>query len=425
MIPDNPCPTPSFAALIGLDWGDRQHAVALWTPDSQAPESFDLEHSPENVRRWLKQIEERFSGRPVALAVETSKGPLINMLFEVPWLSIYPIHPATSARMRKAFTPSGAKDDPQDALLLLGLLRDHLDRLRPLPPEDLLTRKLGALCELRRKSVDRRTQLTNQLRAALKGYYPQALELVGDILHSPLALAFLKRWPDLIELKASRPSTIKTFYYRHNLRRPEAIQKRVDRIAQAVALTVDEAVVSAGRREVARLIEELAVIQKHIRQDEKLIAEHFAQHPDAPLFRELPGAGAALAPRLLVAFGTDRDRYPSAAALQRYSGVAPVKEKSGNRVWVHWRWNAPRFLRQTLIEWAGQTVLYSQWARAYYQQKKEHGKHHWSILRSLAFIWLRILWKCWQTNTPYNEERYLEALRRQGSPLLQSMSKSC
>lgn len=327
--------------------------------------------------------------------------------------------------MRKAFTPSGAKDDPQDALLLLGLLRDHLDRLHPLPPEDLLTRKLGAMCELRRKSVDRRTQLTNQLRAALKGDYPQALELVGDILHSPLALAFLKRWPDLIELKASRPATIKTFYYRHNLRRPEAIQMRLDRIAQAVALTVDDAVVSAGRRDVARLIEELAVLQKHIRQDEKLIAELFAQHPDAPLFRELPGAGAALAPRLLVAFGTDRDRYPSAAALQRYSGVAPVKEKSGNRIWVHWRWNAPRFLRQTLIEWAGQTVLYSQWARAYYQQKKEHGKHHWSILRSLAFIWLRILWKCWQTNTPYNEERYLEALRRQGSPLLQSPPESC
>ena len=125
-----------------------------------------------------------------------------------------------------------------------------------------------------------------------------------------------------------------------------------------------------------------------------------------------------LAPRLLVAFGTDRSRYPSAEALQRYSGVAPVKEKSGGRVWVHWRWNAPRFLRQTLIEWAGQTVLYCDWARAYYEQQKKRGKRHWSILRALAFLWLRILWKCWQSRTPYHEATYLAALRRRGSKLL-------
>ena len=125
-----------------------------------------------------------------------------------------------------------------------------------------------------------------------------------------------------------------------------------------------------------------------------------------------------LAPRLLVAFGTDRSRYPSAEALQRYSGVAPVKEKSGGRVWVHWRWNAPRFLRQTLIEWAGQTVMYCDWARAYYEQQNKRGKRHWAILRSLAFIWLRILWKCWHSRTPCHEATYVAALRRRGSKLL-------
>jgi hypothetical protein len=110
MNPPAPSAPPRFAARIGLDWGDRQHALALRPGDSSTLETSTLDHSAESVRAWLQQIEQRFGGRPVALALETSKGPLIHLFFDVPWLTVYPIHPATSARIRKAFTPSGAKD---------------------------------------------------------------------------------------------------------------------------------------------------------------------------------------------------------------------------------------------------------------------------------------------------------------------------
>ena len=125
-----------------------------------------------------------------------------------------------------------------------------------------------------------------------------------------------------------------------------------------------------------------------------------------------------LAPRLLVGFGTDRSRYANASELARYSGVAPVKEKSGGRSWTHWRWNAPWFLRQSLIEWAGQSILYCSWAKAYYVQQKNKGMGHWACVRSLAFKWIRVLWKCWQTRTPYCESTYLESLQKHNSPLL-------
>lgn len=213
MNPPDHCANPRFAALIGLDWGDRQHALALRQAGA-ATETSTLDHSAESVRAWLQQIERRFGGRPVALALETSKGPLIHLFFDVPWLTLYPIHPATSARIRQAFTPSGAKDDTPDAQVLLSLLVHHREQLRPLLPEDALTRRRDALCQLRRKSVDQRTRLSNQWRAALKGYFPQALQLVGETLHSPLALDFLQRWPDLIDLKAARPATIKAFHHR-------------------------------------------------------------------------------------------------------------------------------------------------------------------------------------------------------------------
>jgi len=417
----------SYAALIGLDWGDSQHALAILDCSSGKTESSALEHSAENVHAWLKTLETRFGSKPVAIALETSKGPLIHMFLDVPWLTVFPIHPATSARLRRAFSPSGAKDDLPDAHVLLDLLRHHRAKLRPLFIDDAQTRCLGGLCELRRKSVDQRTDFTNQLSSTLKDYFPQALLLVGEILYSPMALDFLKRWPDLISLKSCRESTLKTFYYKHNVRSPEAVKKRLEIIRQAKALTTDQAIILAATRQVARLLKLLAEIQRHIAEDEKLIREVFKQHPDAELFRDLPGAGKVLAPRLLVAFGTDRTRYASADQLQRYSGVAPVKEKSGGRVWIHWRWNAARFLRQTFVEWACQVARFCPWSKAYYEQQKKKGKNHWAIMRSLAFIWIRILWKCWQTRTPYNESLYLESLRKRQSALLPTLKivKTC
>jgi len=417
-----------FVALIGLDWGDTQHALAILDRSSGKIESRTLDHTVENIHAWLKELEQRFGSKPVALALETSKGTLIHMFLEVPWLTVFPIHPATSARLRRAFSPSGAKDDLPDAHVLLDLLSHHRAKLRPLFSDDAPTRRLGGLCELRRKSVDQRTHLTNQLSSTLKDYFPQALALIGEKLYSPMALEFLKRWPDLISLKACRESTLKAFYYKHNVRSSEAVAKRLELVRQAKALTTDDAIILVATRQVARLIRLLAEIQKHIAEDEKLIRETFTQHPDAGLFRDLPGAGIVLAPRLLVAFGTDRTRYESAAQLQRYGGVAPVKEKSGGRLWVHWRWNASRFLRQTFVEWACQAARFCPWSKAYYERQKKKGKGHWAIMRSLAFIWIRILWKCWQTRTPYNESRYLDNLTKRQSSLLQltpQLAKTC
>ena len=142
------------------------------------------------------------------------------------------------------------------------------------------------------------------------------------------------------------------------------------------------------------------------------------QHKDYALFTALPGAGPSLAPRLLVAFGEQRERYNSAADIQKYSGIAPVTERSGKKHWVHWRWQCPTFLRQTFVEWAAQTINKSFWAGEYYRQQRVKGSMHQAAVRSLAFKWIRILFRCWQTQTSYDEVVYLKALERRGSPLL-------
>jgi transposase len=409
-----------FVAGIGLDWGDQSHALALHDPATGQIETSTLTHSAERLHQWLDQLEARFGGRPVALAIEGTRGAIFPVLLARSWLHLFAVHPVTSARYRTAFTPSGAKDDLPDAQVLLELLLRHRDKLTPLTLTDAATRQLAGLCEARRDLVDRRTQLLNQLSACLKKFYPQALELAGDNLASPLALAFLTKWPDLLTLKTARPATVKAFYYTHNVRRPETVQARLERIAQARALTTDEAVINVAVRQLNVLVEQLRVVQKHVAGFDQAIAKTFAAHPDAALFRDLPGAGAVLAPRLLVAFGTERDRYPDPGSLQKYAGLAPVREKSGGALWTHWRWHAPTFLRQSFMEWAGQTVVYCPWAKAYYERMKAKDKGHWAILRALAFKWVRLLWKCWQEHTPYDEARYLKQLAHRRSPLAQA-----
>lgn len=406
-----------FAAFIGWDWGDHAHALALYDASSNQTESSSLEHSAENLHRRLDELEKRFGGRSVAVAIEGTRGAVVPALLERPWLHLWSVHPTTSARYRTAFTPSGAKDDQPDANILLELLRRHRDKLTALTREDPATRLLAGLCEARRDLVDRRTQMVNQLIACLKKYYPQALSLAGGQLTSPMALEFLEKWPDLPTLKAARPATLRAFYHRHNVRRPEIVQARLDQIAQARQLTSDEAVNAVATMQAKALVDQIRVAQEHVAEFEEAIAQKFKEHPDRALFHGLPGAGPALAPRLLVAFGTDRGRYPDPESFQKYSGLAPVREKSGSSVWIHWRWNAPTFLRQSLVEWAGQTVVYCQWAKAYYQRMKDKGKYHAAILRALAFKWVRILWRCWQTRTPYDDARYMRQLAQRKSPL--------
>jgi hypothetical protein len=408
--------TTDYAAFVAMDWGDKEHALALQRRGALVEEQ-KLAATPEALHGWLEALGETCAHQSVALAIEGGRSAVLHALVGYPWLTIYPVHPATSERFRTAFTPSGAKDDVPDALVLLRILQQHREQLRPLQLDTAATRELAALTEIRRGAVDRRTTFACELQSTLKTMYPQALALCGDDLWTPLALDFLSHWPELAQLKRARPETLRSFYTTHSSRRPGVIAARLELVSQARALTTDRAVLDPAILQIQLLVAVLRPLQAHIEQIEARIAECLAVHPEAPLFTALPGAGPTLAARLVAAFGTDRSRYPTAASIQKYGGVAPVRVKSGRQVWTHWRWNAPKFLRQTFVEWAGQTIPKCAWARAYYFQQKQAGKRRQTILRSLAFKWLRILWRCWHDRVPYDETRYLRSLTQRHSPL--------
>lgn len=414
----------TLAACIGIDWADDHHDLALQVapgPGDDPPvEQSRLPHRPEAIAAWLTHLEERFRGQHVGIALETSRGPLVSALLEAPFLVLYPVNPRSLARFREALYPSGAKDDIPDARLLLELLVKHRARLTPFTPDDVATRTLGRLVEHRRSGVDHRTRLVLQLQAVLKGYFPQALRWAGDDLSTPMACDFLRRWPTLDAIQRTqrfRPSAIRHFYTQHNARRPDRIAERQAEIATAHPLTRDRAVLESSVPLVHLLVAQLDALRPSLEHLEAEIAQRFADHPDAALFESLPGAGAALAPRLLAAFGSARTRFRSADEVERCAGIAPITVRSGKHQHVQWRWAASTFLRQTFHEFASHSVRHCAWARAFYRLQRQRGKPHHTALRSLAFKWIRILWRCWTDHTPYDDARYSDALRRRQSPL--------
>lgn len=414
---------PQFAAFVAIDWADRKHVWAMRKAGSDKRETGEVEHSPEAVDEWVRNLLARLGGRPVAVCLEQSRGALVCLLMKYPSLVLYPIHPAAVKRFRAALYPSGAKDDPRDADLQLELLLHHRDRLRPWKPDTVETRQLQILVEDRRQMVDRRTADSNRLTQALKLYYPQVLRWFGDPA-SPLVGAFLKRWPTLESAQRAQPDTLRKFFHQHNCRNAGLIQQRLDGIAGAMPATTDPAIVRTCVMRVNHLIQSLALLRDSIAELDKEIRSVSRSHPDVAVFGSFPGAGDALAPRLIAAFGTFRDRFSSAAEVQCFSGIAPVTESSGKSKWVHFRWACPKFVRQTFHEWASHSIGFCEWARVYYQQQLAKGCEHHAAVRSLAAKWIRIAWRCWKDRTPYDEQTYLNALRRRGSSLADNLATS-
>jgi transposase len=410
----------AFTAVIGIDWADKKHDVCVQAVGSDERQFSRIPHQVNKIDEWAQAMYLRHGGQ-MAVALELSKGPIVSALQKYHFFVIYPINPTTLAKYRQTFNPSGAKDDPTDAELALDLLVNHPHHFQPLNPQSVEMRTLMTLVEQRRRLMNDRVRITNRLRNALKQYYPQALDWF-DHIDTPLFCAFIRRWPSLTQAKRARRTTLEKFFHQHNLYRKLVLERRIQAIKSAMPLTRDEAVIMPYRLQTLALVNQLEVALQSISMYDDEIAKLAPRHPDYALFSCLPGAGPHLAPRLLVAFGEQRERFASAAEVQKYAGIAPVTERSGQKSWIHWRWQCPTFLRQTFVEWAAQTINKSYWAGLYYYQQRAKGCSYQAAVRSLAFKWIRILYRCWVTRTPYDEAKYLKALHERGSPLLANES---
>ena len=406
--------TQPIAAWLGIDWADQKHRWAMHVAGQARMEQGELLHTPEALEHFVAALATRFPKQRIAVALEQSRGALLFMLSKYAHVVLYPIHPNTLNHYRKSFYPSGAKSDPGDAALILELLLKHPERLRPFLPDTVPTRTLQFLVEARREAVDDKTRYVNRLTAQLKLFFPQVLDWfeVDQVVAGQLLL----EWPTLEQLQRAKASRVAEFLRKHRV--PQARREELRQaIETAIPAIQDQAVIEASVGIVKRLVLQLGVVCQSLAEQDRKLEELTAAHPDRAIFASLPGAGPVMLPRLIAAFGTQRERFATASEMQCYSGIAPVTESSGQQKWVHWRWACPKFLRQTFHEWAWLSTRKSEWARDYYDQQRAKGKSHHAAVRALAFKWLRILFRCWKDSRPYEESRYLQSLEKRAKPV--------
>lgn len=415
-----------YSAFVGMDWADVEHAVALLTEEGTVEHATVAQQAPA-LDDWVAGLRQRFGGRPVAVCLEQSRGALIYALMKYDCLVLFPINPKQLARYREALYPSGAKDDPTDAELLARFVREHHPRLRVWRPDDALTRSLRLLSEGRRHWVDERTAAGNRLLQHLKEVYPLALDFLGNEVYAERFLALLAKFPTQRELQRASPRKLVEWLTKRR-RAPEdppadpRQDPRVLAVKKAQPLVTDEAVLRHGHLALKSLVTQLQQFNETIKEYDREIAQLLQQHPDAKLFASFHGAGEALVPRLIAAFGSDRQRYASAIDIQQLSGTAPIQKQSGKSRLVLMRRACPKFLRQTFHEFAKCSLFSCRWAQAYHAMMRHKGHGYHSALRALAFKWIRVLFRCWQTREPYDDARYLRQLQLKKSPLLAFLS---
>lgn len=410
-----------YAAVVGWDWADHEHQLSMRVDGENGIAEATLQGRPEDLHGWAARMLERFEGRAVAIGIDAGRGAVISAFMGYPHLVLYPINPKAATDLRRALYPSGKKDDPVDSSVLREMIEKHRDKIRPLKPADAMTRELTILSEQRRTLDNDRKREVNRLRDALKSYYPLVLDLFEE-LSTPMVFDFLDRWSSFEVLARAREATITQFLRQHNCRSEKKIEARLSTIRSAVALTTDPALVRSGVIRVRALVMVLRTLIRAISMVDEQIAVTYQSHREHDLIDSFPGLGAVLGPRMIAILGSDRERFDSAEALQRMTGVAPITLRTGGRhgtVSVHRRLRRPKFIHQTLVEWAHFSLPHCAWARAYYEMKKEQDPEarHYTIMRAIAFKWIRILYRCWADGVLYDDKKYTGELARRGSPI--------
>lgn len=404
----------SGSVLIGLDWAKAKHDYCLLRPDGEF-ESGQVEQEESALRHWLDQLAERFGGRRLCICMEAGREPLLWRLETHERVDLFVVNTATAARYRKTFTPSGDKNDRRDAASILDLLFRHPEKVKAHRKSGAEARALHQLSLARRQAVDRRTGVISSLREVFELYYPVASKLFDD-LSTPLALAFLKKWPDPLSLSRVRESTLVAFFHKHHSRSEKTIGKRIELIRSADCLMDDPFLIEVARMRIADHLGQIQALNKAVADYEERIEEIFCEHEKMPLFSNLPGAAKKLAPRLLAAFCLIEPE--DASEMQTIVGIAPIRVQSGQSMKTFMRQRCPKFLRQSFHEFAGCSVNSSAWAKAFYDhQTKVKRKRAHAAKRALAFKWIRILYACWKHNRPYNETEYIASLQKRNSPI--------
>jgi len=394
--------------FVGVDWAEDHHDLCVMDTAGKVRAKGRVTDDLAGVARAHDLIASAVPGDvdddqvEVVVGIETDRGLLVRALVAAGY-RVVAVNPLSVDRYRDRARVSGAKSDPGDARVLADMVRTDAHQHRPVAADSDLAEAIKLVARSHQSAIWSRRRLANQLRSALREYFPAALAAFDDLTH-PDAIAVLSLASTPETAKGLSRSKIASALRRGG--RQLNIDHRAEQIQAALRtehLTQPPVVTDAYGAIVDSLVKVIAAHTTQINELAEVLEDHFGQHPDATILRSLPGLGVVTGARVLAEFGDDPSRYADAKARRNYAGTSPLTVASGTRRIVRARHIRNRRLADALHWWAFNAISRSPGARALYDRRRAAGDTHSGALRVVANRLVAILHGCLRTQTPYDE----------------------
>lgn len=317
----------SLELYVSVDVGCHRHQVARGLSTGKFLEAFEIAHQPAGFREFFSRVETQ-EGCPVSVAMEAYNGyarPLDGLVL-LPEYRLYNINNLKFARFKESF-PGAAKTDALDARKGLELfqLRDHLPLAKQVLQEVGVTpeenRVLKRLTRRRRRLVNEKTGVLNNLQADLQAVCPNLLAITNEAENLGF-VRFLTRTDPLSKLARVQRKTL--------LKIPGIGVKYADPIQsgqkEAQWSSEVEWVEEMIQEDAARVLE----LQEKIKALEAKLAKVSERSTMARLLDSIPGFGLICASERAGEIGT-LERFHSEARLSLYFGMAHLDNSSGKK----------------------------------------------------------------------------------------------
>jgi transposase len=383
----------------GIDWASTDHAVCVLDQTGVVVRRVTVTHTRADLRALVQVLIELGVGR---VGIERGDGPVVEALLNA-GIPVAVVAPRMVKNLRSRHRGAG-KDDRFDAYVLADAIRTDGHRLTDLTPDSPATKGLRALVRARQDLVEVRVGLVNQLRHTLELAFPGAVGLFFD-LHSPIARAFLRRFPSAAEAAGLDEPGMAAWLHAEGYSGRTPAATFIQRLQTAPAgLSGTEA--ESRRHITLALLTAIDAVESQAAELTRRLKEALRQHPDRNVFTSLPRAGQVRAAALLAEIGDARGRYPTWESLAVAAGACPVTHESGKHRAVGFRYGADAKLRRALTDFADDSRLSNSWAADIYRRARARGMRHPHAVRVLARAWTIVIWRCWQTHQPYDPSRH-------------------
>jgi transposase len=395
--------------FVGIDWASTEHAVCVLDQTGKTVRAFRIPHSAAGFDDLVARL--RRLGAPAGLpvAIERPDGRLVDRLLEAGH-PVVPVRSNAIKAWREGEVVSGAKSDSGDAKVIAEYLRLRHHQLRTLTPFSDATRALRAVVRARGELVRQRVAAINQLTATLEAFWPGAKAVFPDI-EREIALAFLERYPTPESAAGLGERRMAAFLTRHRYCGRTPAAELLARLRAAPAGVAGGAEATARRDAVLAFVGVLRALNQAIRDLDRSVVARLGEHPDSKVFASLPRSGQINAAQMLACWGDCRDAYDGPEAVAALAGIVPVTRQSGKHAAVSFRWACNKRFRNAMTTFAHNSRLASPWAAKLYADAIARGHDHPHATRVLARAWVRVIWRCWIDQVPYDPVKHGAAQR--------------